>query len=112
MTGLGERLKQVRGGQSQAVFAKKLGLTQVAYSRYEADLREPSLDTIYQIGILNGVSADWLLGLPSAPAGTATGTGAIVGSGNTVTINTANPAADCDNCKFKRLAEALKAVQG
>lgn len=63
MTGFGERLKEARGNESQASFAKKLGVTQVAYSRYEANVREPNLEMLYQIGIITGISTDWLLGL-------------------------------------------------
>ena len=63
MTGFGDRLKTARGDETQASFAKRLGISQVAYSRYESGQREPSLDCLYQIGLLTGVSADWLLGL-------------------------------------------------
>ena len=66
MNGFGERLKEARGSESQASFAKKLGITQVAYSRYEANAREPNLEALYQIGIISGVSIDWLLGLPGS----------------------------------------------
>lgn len=66
MTGFGDRLKTARGDETQASFAKRLGISQVAYSRYESGQREPSLDCLYQIGLLTGVSADWLLGLTNS----------------------------------------------
>ena len=57
------RLKELRGDQSQLVFAKKLGLSQVTYGRYELGQREPDLDTLVRIGLVMGVSTDWLLGI-------------------------------------------------
>ena len=101
MIGFGERLKIARGAESQASFAKKLGISQVAYSRYETDQREPGLDCLYQIGILTGASADWLLGLPerggSAAQATANGAHsiAVAGTGAKVTAG-----GDCSKCKL------------
>ena len=58
-----ERLKMLRDNESQASFARKIGLSQVTYSRYESGAREPDLETLFQIGKVCGVSIDWLLGL-------------------------------------------------
>ena len=91
MDGFGERLRKARGSDSQAAFARKLGISQVAYSRYELGQREPGLDCLYQIGIITGVSADWLLGLPERGGSTtvSAGDGAAVslGSGNATASN-------------------------
>ena len=57
------RLKMLRDSESQASFARKIGLSQVTYSRYEGGTREPDLETLCQIGKICGVSVDWLLGL-------------------------------------------------
>lgn len=57
------RLRMLRNKESQASFARKLGLTQATYSRYESGAREPDLATLCQIGKVCGVSIDWLLGL-------------------------------------------------
>lgn len=101
MTGFGDRLKVARGNESQASFAKKLGISQVAYSRYESDQREPSLDCLYQIGMLTGVSADWLLGLSdrggSAASATATGAHSIAVAGANATVNAGG---ECSRCKL------------
>ena len=119
MNGFGDRLKQARGAESQASFAKKLGISQVAYSRYESDQREPGLDCLYQIGILTGVSSDWLLGLsdgnergpsvnaPNNSGAIAVGKNARATSGGTPRVR---PILDCANCKYKRLADAFKAL--
>ena len=67
MKKLCDRLKELRNGESQASFAKKIGLSQVSYGRYELGTREPDLDTLIQIGLKTGKSIDWLLGLDDAP---------------------------------------------
>ena len=91
MDGFGERLRKARGSDSQAAFARKLGISQVAYSRYELGQREPGLDCLYQIGIITGVSADWLLGLPerggSATVSAGDGAAVSLGSGNATASN-------------------------
>ena len=118
MTGFGERLRQARGSDSQASFARKLGISQVAYSRYELEQREPGLDCLYQIGIMTGDSIDWLLGLPERSGGitqqaTANGPGGqavALARGNVVISPGKVEAQDCSTCKYKRLAEVIKAT--
>lgn len=61
------RLKERRGQLTQAAFAKQLGMNQQTYQRYESGVREPDLETLHQIGVLTGVSVDWLLGLSDRP---------------------------------------------
>ena len=57
------RLKQIRGKESQASFARKIGVSQVAYGRYELGIREPDIATLTRIGLVAHVSIDWLLGV-------------------------------------------------
>lgn len=61
-----ERLKELRGCESQKSFAAMLKLNQQTYQRYESGAREPDLETIHRIGVSCGVSIDWLLGLSDA----------------------------------------------
>lgn len=96
MQSLGERLKQLRNGDSQTVFAKKIGVSQVAYSRYEQNQREPDLEMLCRIGVMFGVSTDWLLGLSSDRNG-----------GGDYT-----KAKDCSDCKYKKAVEAITAAIG
>ena len=63
------RLKAVRGSESQASFAKKIGVTQVTYGRYELGVREPDLATLVRIGLVGNVSLDWLLGIKDGESG-------------------------------------------
>lgn len=61
-----ERLKELRGSNSQKSFAALLKLNQQTYQRYESGVREPDLETLHLIGVSLGVSLDWLLGLSDA----------------------------------------------
>lgn len=91
--------------------------------------REPPIGVIRQLCVVYGVSADWLLGLSdvkehggSAATATANGAPAIAvsGAGAKVTVGASGRrgAADatervppCSTCKYKRLADAFKAIQ-
>ena len=95
MEGFGERLKEIRGGKSQASVARELGLSQVVYGRYELNQREPNLDTLCRIGLTFGVSIDWLLGLPTreTPHHVMAGDGEAISIGSG--IATASNCRDC-----------------
>ncbi len=87
----GENLRALRGQESQASFAKKLGLGQVTYCRYEVGNREPDLETLVGICRTLGVSADEMLGLapPSRPKIEAVVSGngnVVIGNNNTVGV--------------------------
>lgn len=113
-----ERLKETRGDTSQKVFAASIGLNQQTYQRYESGVREPDLETLRQIGVSCGVSLNWLLGLPehaSSSTAIANGGVAITGSGNkirgTIVASGDHGHDKCSECKFKKFAEAFKAIQ-
>ena len=88
-----ERLKTLRGAVSQTAFAKRLGVSQVALSRFETNKREPDLETLCRFSITLAISADWLLGLTDNPSidrggvtntATANGAGAQAAAGGTI----------------------------
>ena len=58
-----ERLAELRGRLSHNQFARKIGIKQNTYSSWESGEKDPSMNSIMQISIACGVSADWLLGL-------------------------------------------------
>lgn len=64
---LPDRLRALRGAQSQTDFALKIGVKQTSYSSWERGIKDPAAQTIAQIASTFGVSADWLLGLSDAP---------------------------------------------
>lgn len=59
----GKRLKIARteSGYNQEYVSEVLGVTRAAYSRYENDLREPTVDYILKLANLFNVSADFLI---------------------------------------------------
>lgn len=62
---LSERLKELReeNGMTQKQIAAKLGISSVAYLRYEKSQREPSLSMLAEIAKIFNVSTDYLLGV-------------------------------------------------
>lgn len=66
---LGEKLRSLRGGRSQAEMAGVFGVSQSAYSAWERGAKEPSLSTVGTICQTFNVSSDWLLGLSSGSCG-------------------------------------------
>ena len=118
MSELSERLRELRGSQSQREMADAIGIKWNAWARYERGEVSPGAEILRQICIAHAVSADWLLGLPQR-GGTSTaianGGVAITGSGNKIrwTIVTSGDHGHdkCSECKFKKFAEAFKAIQ-
>jgi len=128
MSELGDKLKELRGSQSQREMADPLGIKYQQWAKYERGEVSPGADMLKQICLVHACSADWLLGLPrstapstsiydspgaivASPGAKVNGHGAVVNSPGAVVHPLGAVPADCANCKFKRLAEALKAVQ-
>lgn len=64
-----ERLRELRGTESQASFAASIGVNRVQYAKYESGQNSPSIELLKRIcEAHDGVTADWLLGLPKAAA--------------------------------------------
>ncbi len=61
---IGDRLKHLReeNGYTQEYIAEYLGVKQQTYSRYENNVSEPDIETIYKLIKIFNVSADFLLG--------------------------------------------------
>jgi|GEM_PF-3028547 len=60
---IGNRLKSLRGQDSQATMAKLMGVSQPCWQAWETNKNEPSSTTIRDICERLNCSADWLLGL-------------------------------------------------
>lgn len=60
-TGIGERLRRVRGGTSQTDFAQALGVATNTIGRYEREEHELDASFLLRLRKKRGVSADWLL---------------------------------------------------
>lgn len=61
--GLGTRISELRKGRgmTQEQLAQHLGTTRQAVSKWESDKSEPDISTLIRLGILFGVSMDYLL---------------------------------------------------
>lgn len=58
---IGERIRQLRGKESQIEFAGYLGITQGQLSRYEKGSGTPSLSVLLRLKKKCGRSTDWIL---------------------------------------------------
>lgn len=64
MSVFSERLKELRGPESQASFAEAIGIHRVQYVNYESGKNAPSIEVLERICRVHACSANWLLGLP------------------------------------------------
>jgi len=103
MLKLADRLRGLRGIESQTAFAARFGLKQAIYSHYETGRKKPSLEVLMQMATVLGVSTDYLLGLSdsltSAPSvspreiktGHINGGLNVFGDGNNITQTVGTP---------------------
>lgn len=112
------RLRDTRGMTSQKAFAAKLGLSQQTYGHYEKGDREPGLETLQRIGVVCGVSIDWLLGLSQsrdASVVAPNNSGAIASGPNAqATLHAApavpSPPSECARCLL--MQEHIRRITG
>lgn len=71
MSVFSERLKELRGPESQASFAEAIGIHRVQYVNYESGKNAPSIEVLERICRAHACSADWLLGLTDGRDSTA-----------------------------------------
>lgn len=96
-----ERLKELRGTESQASFATAVGLNRVQYAKYENGTNTPSVEALERICRIHACSADWLLGLKDKAHTVTAGAGAAVAVGTNAraTTNTVMPSGESSACK-------------
>lgn len=61
MKTLGERIRFIRGEETQADFADRVGIAKGSIGGYENDKNSPSADAILKICLANDISCEWLL---------------------------------------------------
>lgn len=61
MKTLGERIRFIRGEESQAEFAERVGIAKGSIGGYENDRNSPSADAILKICLSYDISSEWLL---------------------------------------------------
>ena len=64
---LADRLRGLRGTESQTAFAARFGLKQAIYSHYETGRKKPSLEVLVEMAKTLGATTDYLLGLSDDP---------------------------------------------
>ena len=120
MSVFSERLKELRGTESQASFATAIGMNRVQYAKYESGKNAPSVDALERICRVHACSADWLLGLKergtSAAASVAAGDNSAVAIGTnaraTARTSVAPPgdAPICAKCPHLKKLQKLEAL--
>ncbi len=63
-----DRIESLRGNKTQKEFAKQLGVPLNTYTNWTRGITKPTCDALITACTVLGVSADWLLGLPSPSA--------------------------------------------
>lgn len=110
MSILGDRLRELRGSQSQREMAEAVGIKYQAWDRYEKGKVSPGADILKQICRIHACSADWLLGLPERDGSrnaNARGKGAVAIAGS---VNTTSVGGDCSRCKL--FQQHMKEITG
>ena len=103
-----DRVKTIKGEKSTAAFAKSLGMTQQTVDQYLKLKNKPSLEFILKICSVFTVSADWLLGLPTAGNGPSVSAGA--GSAVNIGSGSATAGGDCSKCQL--MQEHVRRITG
>ncbi len=61
MSTLGNRIRQIRGSESQEDFAARVGISKGSIGGYERDANSPSAEAILKICSATGTSVEWLM---------------------------------------------------
>ena len=114
MSVFSDRLKELRGSESQASFATAIGVNRVQYAKYESGKNAPSIDVLTAICRVHACSSDWLLGLKghggSVSVNAGSGAAVAIGTGAKASATAAKkaaPAADCSACKYRKAYEDM-----
>ena len=116
MSMFSERLKELRGTESQASFAAAIGMNRVQYAKYESGTNSPSIDALIRICRVHSCSADWLLGLKdhsgsvSVGAGSAVAIGANARATSRTTVATPGKLPACLHCPHRKKLVKLEAL--
>ena len=119
MSGIGERMRELRGASSQREMAEAIGIKWNAWARYEAGGAIPGGEIITRICRVHACSADWLLGRKdnhgSVSVKAGIGAAVAIGTGAKASATAAKkaaPAADCRKCPYKSWGEKFRKAGG
>ena len=116
MSVFSERLKELRGAESQASFAAAIGINRVQYAKYESGTNSPNVDALVRICRVHTCSADWLLGLKDRGSSISVGNGAAIAIGAharasaRTTVAPPGEMAACSKCPHLKKLRKLEAV--
>lgn len=115
MSVLSERLRELRGPQSQSEMAAALNMKYQQWARYEKGEVAPGADILANICRAHAVSADWLLGLENRGTSVNAGAGAAVAIGANARASVRGESAAehgkmpaCSKCPIKKRLEKLE----
>ena len=116
MSVFSEKLKELRGTESQASFAAAIGINRVQYAKYESGTNSPSVDALIRICRVHACSADWLLGLKdrsssiNASAGAAIAIGAHARASARTMVASPGEMTACSKCPHLKKLRKLEAL--
>lgn len=114
MSVLSERLKELRGSQSQSEMARPLGIVYQQWAKYERGESAPGSELLAKICRVHACSADWLLGIDrgTSAAVIVNGSGNAVANGlharASVGTGAAGEASICKSCKYLKAIKKLQ----
>ena len=109
MSILSERLRELRGTQSQAEMAAPLGIKYQHWAKYERGESAPGAEMLANICRVHACSADWLLGLSSNHVTiSASAPGAIAFSGSHNSFGVHGEMAVCSKCPLKKKLNTIE----
>lgn len=109
MSILSERLRELRGEQSQLQMAEPLGMKYQHWAKYERGESAPGAELLAKICRVHSCSADWLLGLSNKPTTiTASGPGAVAFIGSHNSFGVPGELASCFKCQYKKRLKTLE----
>lgn len=115
MSVLSERLRELRGVQSQSEMAEALGMKYQQWARYENGEVAPGADILARICCVHACSADWLLGLRASASlreiTTGNNSAVAIGANARASVRGTSAAppgtmAACKKCPYKAAIEA------
>ena len=114
MSVLSERLKELRGSQSQSEMARPLGIVYQQWAKYERGESAPGSELLAKICRVHACSADWLLGIDrgTSAAVVVNGSGNAVANGAharaSVMLGNAGETPICKKCKYLKAIKKLQ----
>ena len=103
MSILSERLRELRGAQSQSQMAEPLGMKYQHWAKYERGESSPGAELLAKICRVHACSADWLLGLRDTPSDAGNMSGGMHNS-----FGVPGESSSCLKCPYKKTLKTFE----